>query len=79
MRLGVQDLINITAGAVLAAIGWFARQLYESVSELRRDVHQIEVDLPTNYVRRDEYTETMKRIESIVERIFDKLDGKADK
>jgi len=77
--LGVQDLINITAGAILAVIGWFARQLYESVSELRRDVHQIEVDLPTNYVRREEYTETMKRIESIVERIFDKLDGKADK
>jgi len=79
MMLGVQDLINVAAGAVLAAIGWFARQLYESVSELRRDVHQIEVDLPTNYVRREEYTETMKRIESIVERIFDKLDEKADK
>jgi len=79
MILGAQDLINIAAGAVLAAIGWFARQLYESVSELRRDVHQIEIDLPMNYVRREDYSETMKRIESIVERIFDKLDEKADK
>jgi len=79
MILSAQDLINIAAGAVLAAIGWFARQLYESVNELRRNVHQIEVDLPMNYVRREDYSETMKRIEAIVERIFDKLDEKADK
>lgn len=79
MILNAQDLINIAAGAVLAAIGWFARQLYESVSELRRNVHQIEIDLPMNYVRREDYSETMKRIEAIVERIFDKLDEKADK
>lgn len=77
--LGVQDLINITAGAILTIIGWFARQLYESVSELRKDVHQIEIDLPLNYVRREDYAETMKRIEAIVERIFDKLDEKVDK
>jgi hypothetical protein len=75
----VQDIINIGGGAFIAAIGWFARQLYESVNRLRDDVHQIEVDLPTNYVRRDEYNDTMKRIESIVEKIFAKLDTKADK
>jgi len=77
--LSVQDIINIGGGAFIAAIGWFARQLYESVNRLRDDVHQIEVDLPTNYVRRDEYNDTMKRIESIVEKIFAKLDTKADK
>ena len=77
--LGVQELINIGGGAFLATLGWFARQLYESVRELRDDVHQIEIDLPTNYIRREEYAETMKRIEAIVERIFDKLDAKADK
>ena len=77
--LSVQDIINIGGGAFIAAIGWFARQLYESVNRLRDDVHQIEVELPTNYVRRDEYSDTMKRIESIVEKIFAKLDTKADK
>ena len=74
-----QTLINLAGGATLTALGWFARQLWEAVQELRRDVHQIEVDLPRSYVRKDEFTDTMKRIESIVERIFDKLDGKVDK
>jgi len=63
----------------MAGLGWFARQLWDAVSELRRDLHKIEVDLPTNYVQKNEYAETMKRIEIMFERIFDKLDGKADK
>lgn len=77
--LGMQDLINLGGGAFLTAVGWFAHRLYEDVKDLEKVQHKIEVDLPTNYVRRDEYTETMKRIEAIVERIFDKLDAKADK
>jgi len=63
----------------MAGLGWFARQLWDAVSELRRDLHKIEVDLPTNYVQKNEYAETMKRIEIMFERIFDKLDAKADK
>ena len=63
----------------MAGLGWFARQLWDAVSELRRDLHKIEVDLPTNYVQKNEYAETMKRIEIMFERIFDKLEAKADK
>jgi hypothetical protein len=74
-----QTIINLAGGALLTALGWFARQLWEAVHELRRDIHDIEVDLPRNYVRKDEFTDTMKRIESIVERIFDKLESKVDK
>jgi len=77
--LDVQGLIDLGGAAFLATLGWFARQLHESDKQLRDDVHRIEIDLPTNYIRREEYAETMKRIEAIVERIFDKLDAKADK
>jgi len=63
----------------MAGLGWFARQLWDAVSELRRDLHKIEIDLPTNYVQKNEYAETMKRIEIMFERIFDKLEAKADK
>ena len=41
-----QSLINLVGGAVLGVIGWFARSLYGAVEQLRKDVHQIEVDLP---------------------------------
>jgi hypothetical protein len=77
--MDMQNFINIGLSAFMAGLGWFGRQLWEAVSELRRDLHEIEVDLPSNYVQKSEYGETMKRIEIMFERIFDKLDGKADK
>ncbi len=77
--MDTQTIINVGGGVILATGGWFARQLWDAVRELRRDLHAIETELPRSYVRRDEFTETMQRIEKIVERIYDKLDGKADK
>lgn len=77
--MDTQTLIN---GAIWVAIGiggWFAREVWGAVKELQRDIHQLEVDLPSNYVRRDEFSEAIRRIELICERIFDKIDSKQDK
>jgi len=37
------------------------------------------VDLPKSYVSKHEFHDTMQRIESMVQKIFDKLDDKVDK
>jgi len=74
-----QPVINLALGTIIAAIGWFARQVWDSVQDLKKDLKQIEVDLPTHYVRKDDLAEAMKRIERMFERIFEKLDEKADK
>lgn len=74
-----QTIINIAAGAVLSALGWFARQIWEAVQELRRDISQIEIDLPNHYVKKDDFTQGMKELKEMLTRIFDKLDGKMDK
>jgi len=77
--LGVQELIDISGAAIIAMLGWFARQLHDNNQKLRDDLQMLQVTLPTDYVRRDEYGKTMERIEAIVAKIFDKLDTKADK
>jgi hypothetical protein len=74
-----QTIINVGLGIILTIVGWFARQIWENVQRLQRDLHEIEVDLPTHYVQKSDYTETMKRIEIMFERIFDKLEQKADR
>ena len=67
------------ASAILAIIGWFARSLYDSVNELRQNIHRIEVNLPTEYVQKIDLDKRMDHIENMFQRIYDKLDGKADK
>lgn len=74
-----QSLINLAGGAALTALGWFAREVWGAVGELRRDLHRIEVDLPKEYVQKIDLDKRMSHIEEMFQRIYDKLDGKADK
>lgn len=77
--LDAQTLINFGLAAILAALGWFARQVWDAVKRLREDLHSIEVDLPKTYVSKNDFNVTMKHIEDMFQRIYDKLDDKADK
>lgn len=77
--MDTQTLINAAIWIAIGIGGWFAREVWGAVKELQKDIHQIEVDLPSNYVRRDEFSDAIRRIELICERIFDRLDNKQDK
>ena len=74
-----QSLINIGGGLLLAGIGWWARVIWDSVQKLKDDLHEIEVDLPKSYVSKNDLDKRMKHIEDMFQRIYDKLENKADK
>jgi hypothetical protein len=74
-----QLIFNLAGGAAIAAGGWFAREIWGAVKELRSDLHELEVDLPKSYVMRVDLDKRMEHIEYMFQRIYDKLDGKADK
>lgn len=74
-----QTLINIGAGSVLAVIGWFARELWEAVNAMKKDLHRLEVKLAKDYTTHSDMNARFDKLEGILERIFDKIDTKADK
>lgn len=74
-----QGIINLIIGAALTTMGWFARQLWESVKALKDDIKKIEIDLPTHYVRKVDIEARFDKLELILAKIFDKIDAKADK
>lgn len=74
-----QTFVNFGVGAAVAVFGWFARELWVAVKDLKEDIHKIEVELPSHYLRKDEFAESMKEVKDLLRQIFDKLDGKADK
>lgn len=77
--MDTQSLINMAGGIILAGIGWWARMIWESVQKLKDDLHELEVDLPKTYVSKNDLDKRMQHIEDMFQRIYDKLDGKADK
>ena len=74
-----QNLINLGLGAVLTVAGWLMRELWGAVKELQRDLNKLEAALPKEYVLKEDLDKRMDHIESMFQRIYDKLDGKADK
>jgi hypothetical protein len=81
-----QIIINIGAGGLLTIGGWFARQLWDSVKELRKEMSDMRLHVSDQYVKKSEVEgfrldmdKRFDRIEMLLDRLFEKMDGKADK
>ena len=74
-----QNLIDTILGIGFTVLGWFARELWSAVKELKSDLSKLKEDLPRTYIARDDYRQDMNEIKSMLRKIFDKLDNKQDK
>jgi hypothetical protein len=79
MTIDFQSIIDILIVAALGTIGYFYRQIVQEQKELKRDVVDIRVDLPKSYVSKDDLSTHLVRIETMLNKIFDRLEMKADK
>ncbi len=74
-----QDLFNYIVGTLLAVLGWFGKTLWDAVQALKSDLKNVEVDLPSTYVKKTELDNRLQKIETMLDKIFDRLDSKVDK
>jgi hypothetical protein len=74
-----QSTINLVLGAGLTVLGWFAREMWSAVKELKADLSHLREELPKQYVAKDDYREDIRELKEMVGKIFDRLDAKADK
>ena len=70
-----QVLFNIIIGVAGLFGGWILNNISRSIERLDRDVR----NMPLTYITRADYHKDIDDIKSILERIWDKLDHKADK
>jgi hypothetical protein len=77
--MDTQTIINFVAVTSIGVGGWFAREIWDAVKELRDDIHEIETNLPKEYVLRVDLDKRMDHIEAMFQRIYDKLDNKQDR
>ena len=74
-----QHLINAMLAGGFTVLGWFARELWAAVKELKADLAKLREDLPKEYVLRSDYREDIRDIKVMLAKIFEKLENKADK
>lgn len=81
-----QIIINIAAGGLVGIGGWFARQLWDAVKELKQDISKLELHISEKYVKKsdleffkNDMDKRFDKIELMINKLMDKLDSKADK
>ena len=74
-----QDMINLAITCSGAIIGWFLKTIWEALRDLKGDLRDIENEMHTQYIRRDEVQKNFDEIKSILREIFADLKNKADK
>lgn len=79
MILDWQQIINLIITAAFAVVGYLYTQIVNEQKRDRQMINDIRVDLPKNYVSKDDLTAHLNRIESMLNKIFDRLEQKVDK
>ena len=63
----------------MTVFGWFARELWAAVKELKTDLAKLREEVIREFVPRQDYREDMRDVKAMLEKIFDRLDAKVDK
>ena len=75
MIMDYQILFNIAVAVAGFLGGWTLNRIYQALDRLDADLRQ----MPHNYVNREDYRSDVTEIKTMLGKIFDKLDNKADK
>lgn len=73
--MDTQALFNIAVTLAGFLGGWILNNIYQSIRVLDKDVR----NMPHYYVNKDDYRSDIGEVKTMLARIFDKLDEKADK
>lgn len=70
-----QTLINWIFAGGGAAFGWVLKVVWDAIQDLKKDIRQIERDLPEVYVRRDDFKDAVKEIKEDMKAGFANVDN----
>ena len=73
------QILDWVYNAVLLVGGYLLRTLWEAVQELKADLAKLREELPKSYVARDDYRDDIKEIKTLLQKLFEKLESKADR
>ena len=70
-----QSLINIIAALAAFFAGWMINSITRAIEKIEDKLNSVPVD----YVSKNDYKDDLKRVYEMLDKIFCRLDDKADK
>lgn len=77
--MGVHDLIDYILSVVTAAFGWIGKSMWNDLQSQKHDLSTLREQIATERVHKNDLKDLTDAIFKKLDRIEDKLDGKADK
>jgi hypothetical protein len=77
--MNFDSIMQWVGPALSAVIGWFLHELWAAVKELRDDMRELERELPQHYIRKEDYRADITRVHELLDKIYEKLEGKVDR
>jgi 23S rRNA C2498 (ribose-2'-O)-methylase RlmM len=85
-----QNAFNLVLAVGVAALGWFGREIWESVKMARKEIRDIDVKMHQDFVRREDFKDAIadlktdmkegfSEVRSTLQLLSNKLDSKSDK
>lgn len=74
-----QSFINWLFTAVGTVIGWILKIIWDAITDLKKDMKDLNKEVHEDFVRKDDYRVDIAEVKQMLARIFDKLDNKVDK
>jgi hypothetical protein len=74
-----QQIVNLVITAAFGVVGYLYAQVVAEAKKDREMINDLRVVLPTKYVSKDDLMSHLNRIESMLTKIFDRLEQKVDK
>jgi len=68
-----QTIINFALGSFTALIGWFAREIWDAIKELRKEIRDLDQKMHNDFVRRDDFKDSMAEHKRDMQRGFDEV------
>jgi len=77
--MDTQLIINFVLASIASVTGWFARELWAAVQQLKEDLYKLREELAKDYMPKDEFIAFKGELFTLLHRIEDKIEKKEDK
>jgi len=66
-----QQYINMALSISFLVLGWFAREMWSAVKELKLDLAKLREEIPHSCVQKDDYRQDIKELKDMISKLFD--------